>query len=92
MSRQDTQGPEYRRIIDELIRRRKAASITQVELAQRMGIDQSKVSKFERRERRLDVVDYVKYCRSIGLDPGLLLEDLLPWMPAKPDQVAARDD
>ncbi len=82
MARQDTQGSLYRQIIDELIRRRRAAGITQAELARRMETDQSQVSKFERRERRLDVVDYLKYCRAIGLDPGLPLRDLLTGLAA----------
>lgn len=70
MARQDTQGELYRRIIGELIRQRKAAGITQVELAARMETDQSQVSKLERRERRIDIVDYLRYCQAIGLDPG----------------------
>ncbi len=73
MARQDTQGAFYRSIIEGLIRRRRAAKITQWELARRMGTDQSQISKLERGERRLDIVDYVRYCRAIKLDPGELL-------------------
>jgi hypothetical protein len=32
--------------------------------------DQSQISKLERSERRLDIVDYLRICRAIGLDPG----------------------
>jgi transcriptional regulator with XRE-family HTH domain len=73
VGRRDTQSAEYRRIVEGLVRYRVEAGVTQVELAERMGTDQSQISKFERRERRLDIVDYARYCRAIGLDPGLLL-------------------
>ena len=37
---------------------RKAAGVTQVELAERLGKPQSFVSKVERGERRLDVIEF----------------------------------
>ena len=59
----------------------KNAGVTQVELADRMNTDQSQVSKFERCERRLDVMDYVRYCESIGLDPAILLKKIVSPRP-----------
>ena len=47
--------------------------ITQVDLARAIGADQSQISKFERSERRIDIVDYVRICRAIGIDPGEVL-------------------
>ncbi|MBX9634258.1 MAG: helix-turn-helix transcriptional regulator [Magnetospirillum sp.] len=47
--------------------------MTQIDVAQAMGTDQSQISKFERGERRLDILDYVRYCEAIGLDPCQLL-------------------
>ncbi len=76
VGRRDTQSDSYRRIIDGLIERREAAGLTQWDVARSMGVDQSQVSKLERRERRLDVVDYARYCRAIGLEPGTLLLDV----------------
>jgi transcriptional regulator with XRE-family HTH domain len=61
--------------LDGLIQRRRDANVTQWEVARRLGTDQSQISKIERGERRLDIVDYARYCRAIGLDPGLLLAD-----------------
>jgi transcriptional regulator with XRE-family HTH domain len=75
VGRKDTKSAFNERIIEELIRRRKDAGITQWDVARRMKTDQSQISKFERRERRLDIVDYVRYCRAIGLDPGELLRE-----------------
>ena len=48
--------PEYDRFRLLLIQARKTAGLTQVELAERLRKPQSYVSKFERGERRLDVI------------------------------------
>ena len=67
---------EYRAIIAMLQSHRKAAGITQWDLARALGTDQSQISKLERSERRLDVVDYLRICRAIGLDPGKPLRSI----------------
>lgn len=41
--------------------------VTQVELAQRLGVDQSLVSKVERCERRLDVAELRRVCMVLGV-------------------------
>ena len=46
---------------------REDAGITQVELAERLEATQSFVSKCERGERCLDVVELRTWCRAIGL-------------------------
>jgi transcriptional regulator with XRE-family HTH domain len=43
--------------------------VTQVELAARIGADQSYVSKYERCERRLDYVELRAICLALGIDP-----------------------
>ena len=42
------------------------AKVTQVELAKRLGETQSFVSKCERGERRLDVIELRAWCRALG--------------------------
>jgi transcriptional regulator with XRE-family HTH domain len=76
VARQDTKADSlYGHIIEGLIRRRKEIGMTQWELARKLGLDQSQISKFERREGRLDVADYARTCRAIGLDPAKLLRE-----------------
>lgn len=76
VGRRDTKRDSfYRSIIDGLIRYREEIGMTQWELARKLGTDQSQISKFERRERRLDVADYARICHAIGLDPGKLLAE-----------------
>jgi transcriptional regulator with XRE-family HTH domain len=59
----------YDVVLQNLISARKSAKITQRELATRLGKIQSFVSKYERRERRLDVVEFVAIARAVGIDP-----------------------
>lgn len=54
---------------------RKAAGITQVELAERLGKPQSFVSKIERGERRLDVIEFCQVAEALGQYPAALLHE-----------------
>lgn len=54
--------------LQALIRRiRTDAGVTQAELASRLGVPQSVVSKFESGERRLDVLELRQVCRALSL-------------------------
>ena len=59
----------YEKLVACLKDARKRANITQVELAARIGSDQSYVSKYERCERRLDYVELRAVCLALGVDP-----------------------
>lgn len=52
-----------------LIEARKQAELTQHELASRLKRPQSFVSKYERGERRLDVVEFGEVAKALGIDP-----------------------
>jgi len=60
----------YRRLRHQLRALLMAAGLTQEELAERLGIDQSNLSKVERGERYVDVLIYLDWCRACGADPG----------------------
>ena len=64
---------EYDRFRALLIDLRKKAGLSQAELAKRLAKPQSFVSKFERGERRLDVIEFKSVAEAIGLDPLRLL-------------------
>lgn len=74
---------EYEAFLVNLISARKDAGFTQQELAERLGKPQSFVSKYERRERRLDVVEFVTIAEVIGLDPCRVIEEIKSSRPAK---------
>jgi transcriptional regulator with XRE-family HTH domain len=59
----------YDRCLASLIEARKRAGITQIELAEKLGRPQSFVAKYEGRERRLDVAEYLMIARALGADP-----------------------
>jgi transcriptional regulator with XRE-family HTH domain len=46
---------------------RRKAGITQVQLAKRVGETQSFISKCERGERRIDVVELRRFCQEFGM-------------------------
>lgn len=68
--------PPYVRLLELMVERRNAAGLTQSQVADRLGRPQSFVSKFERGERRLDVIEFLEVCRHLETDPYELLRDL----------------
>jgi transcriptional regulator with XRE-family HTH domain len=52
-----------------LVETRAERGLRQEELAGRLGKSQSFVSKVERGERYLDTIDFVLWCRALGIDP-----------------------
>jgi transcriptional regulator with XRE-family HTH domain len=65
---------EQAKLREQFIRARKSVGLTQVELAERLGRPQSFVSKYERGERKLDVVEFYEGCRSLEIDPVAFLK------------------
>jgi transcriptional regulator with XRE-family HTH domain len=59
-----------------MIETRKAAHLTQQQLAKRLGKHQSFVAKYEGGERRIDVVEFLKIVRAIGADPAAVFRGL----------------
>jgi len=58
---------DYKLFLRELRSARKRGGLTQVDLAAKLGETQSFVSKCERGERRIDVVELRAFCRAIGV-------------------------
>jgi transcriptional regulator with XRE-family HTH domain len=58
---------EYRILCHLLQDARTRAGVTQLELARRLKETQSEISKFERGERRLDLVQLRRWCRALDL-------------------------
>ena len=57
---------QYEMFLELLRESREAAGITQVEMARRLRTTQSTISKCERGERRIDVVELRRWCRAMG--------------------------
>ncbi|MBK8454049.1 MAG: helix-turn-helix transcriptional regulator [Thiofilum sp.] len=50
----------YRAVVAAIASERKRLAISQVELAERLGMHQSDISKIEQFERRLDVLEFMR--------------------------------
>ncbi len=59
-----------------LIEARKEKELSQAALAEKLGRLQTFVSKYERGERRLDVVEFLEVAAALGLDPHKVLRKL----------------
>lgn len=66
-----------------LIEARNSAGLTQIDLAQKLGRPQSFVSKYERGERRLDVIEFLEVAKAIGIDPSRFIRKLQEAVSAK---------
>jgi transcriptional regulator with XRE-family HTH domain len=60
-------------LVAALIEARKDAGLTQVQLAEGLSKPQSYVSKIERGERRVEVVEFIALARALQVEPGELL-------------------
>jgi ribosome-binding protein aMBF1 (putative translation factor) len=64
----------YKRLRELLVAARHDTGLTQVELSFRLKRPQSFVSKYERGERRLDVIEFGEVARALGIDPMRILD------------------
>lgn len=68
--------PEYDAFLKLLRQARRKAGISQVDMARLLGTTQSAVSKSERGERRLDVVELRSWCAALGVPLTKFVADL----------------
>lgn len=59
----------YRAVCELLREARESAGLTQRDLATRLNRPRSFISKIEQAERRMDVVELVRWCRGCGVEP-----------------------
>lgn len=72
-----THNPDYRLLLGVLREARKQQGVSQVELATRLGNTQTFVSKCERGERRIDLVEFVEFAEALKLPPQEVLNAYL---------------
>ena len=70
----------YRHFIAALVEARLLADVTQATLAKRLNRPQSYVSKYEQKERRLDVVEFLYIARALGIAPMNVISSVLPFV------------
>jgi ribosome-binding protein aMBF1 (putative translation factor) len=67
---------EYRSLRNFLISARQAAGLTQSQLSKTLSRPQSYVSKYERGERRLDLIEFLEVAKALGADPHALIKSI----------------
>ena len=71
----------YQYLLTLLREARASAQLTQTELSQQLGKPQSFVSKYERGERRLDVIEFLEVAHRLGADPYVMLKKVEKQLP-----------
>ena len=60
---------DYARLRQWLRDQRTGKGLTMREMGDRLGVIHSWVGKVELGERRLDVIEYIRYCNALEVDP-----------------------
>lgn len=66
MMKKSVHTKDYRNFLQLLIETRRRAGVTQSELGQRLPFGQPGISKIERAERRVDVIELRMICHALG--------------------------
>lgn len=76
-----SERPEYVRLRGALRDLRIEAGLTQVDVAKRLKMPQSFVSKYENGERVLDMIEVFRVAKALRVPPGIVLERINPaWL------------
>ncbi|WP_322062965.1 helix-turn-helix transcriptional regulator [Paraburkholderia sp. J63] len=77
---------QYAQLLIALRATREAAGLTQVEVASRLDATQTFVSKCERGERRLDVIELREWCLALGTTLSDFVDKLELVIPGSGDR------
>ena len=67
---------EYNQFRKMLVAARKSANLTQAELSIKLQRPQSYVSKYERGERRLDLIEFLELAEVLKINPVVFIQQL----------------
>lgn len=76
MMRKSTHTREYAVFLELLIERRRRAGLTQAQIGEKLPFEQPGISKIERGERRVDVIELRMMCESFGMKLGDFIAEL----------------
>lgn len=65
----------YAILVKKIVDERKAKSLTQLQVAEKLNKPQSYIAKIEGKERKLDVVEFVDLCTALNLLPSEVISD-----------------
>ena len=67
----------HRVLCASLLSARKAARLSQAELASRLKTSQTVIARIENGERRIDVIEFIDLARALRVDPKDILSHLM---------------
>ena len=67
----------HRALCAALVSARKAARLSQDELASRLRTSQTVIARIEIGERRIDVIEFIDLAKALRLDPRTILTELM---------------
>lgn len=76
-------GGDHRHLVEVLIQARQMSGLTQAQLAESVGKDQTFISIIERGQRRVDVLEFIALAKAMKADPAGLFGDVLKRLPEK---------
>jgi len=76
------ESPAHKTLVKELIKIRKEAGFSQVELAERLRCQQSLVARIESGQRRIEVSELLIICRALDADSARVLDVVAEAVPA----------
>jgi transcriptional regulator with XRE-family HTH domain len=85
MMRQSLHTKDYAAFLELLIEVRQRTGLTQTQLGQRLSFDQPAISKIERGERRVDVIELKMICDRLGMSLQDFIAELVERLSKKHD-------
>ena len=70
-------SPRHRALCAAMVAARKAAGLSQHELAVRLKTTQTVIARIEIGERRIDVIEFIDLARALRIDPREILAQLM---------------
>lgn len=77
MTKKTIHSDEYRQLIEKLLCERKRLGLSQLDVAEEVGMTQSDLSKIENLERRLDALELKKILNAYRVDSNRSLESFI---------------
>jgi len=68
---------DYNKLLELLYHLRLSSGLRQQDIAERLGVPQSFISKLESGERRIDILEFVIYCECLGANPTDIFQQLV---------------
>lgn len=60
---------DYNKLLGLLYQLRASSGLRQTDLAERLNVPQSFISKLESGERKLDILEFIVYCETFNMNP-----------------------